>query len=1012
MLTKSDSFSENSETFKIAQLQIMLTPNPFQSSTYFNQTLDFYSASVIIQAGGTKSTPAVVITAYIDANNDVLTVDITSPSNTNYNVDIYLTSTLPPTLTSYAVPFYCNVFPTLPDTIVSTIPSGQGYQTNSAIIYHVNNVSHSIIQQTAVEQGLSSIYSSLKEWYAGRIYGLVVDAGNGTPFNRISSSHLQSVTSGSSFTVRVTALSEIPSNGETEFLSDLGTLVQNLPSDSSRWMNHIQYWSSFWARSYIFVNASTSVETGYAYHNTVNSNGAATDLYHVAAQAGASAAFSTIPWLSSTTRQTAIDKLANNLPGNMYLWLKADSITGVNDGSSINSWKDSSGNNINPSQSNTSNAALPVYYSQGWNGNMPSVRFNGNGSFLEGIFALGSQSTIFAVFNDTGSDTVCCSGVFFAKGSNNGIGTARNPPTQSMDDDDLPVNNNVNTIMVDWSGSGQLGAHNVLNRGVVGTAVYSASSSNGYVDGCLETSSGVHGGASTDFQIGTRNNELYRFFEGDIVEIIVYNTALNDTDRQSVEAYLASKWAIQPKHCKAPPSSGYIISQQWISVRYMEAIQSRNNWPIIFNGQQFVATLPDGTTMNANYRDWGSSSWHQNTRLMYGTGDLSSGDFDTFEPILEFYLNMLTFAQERTQIYFNHTGIFFTETKTSWGAYSPEDYGCSRPANYPVWLETNEYIHLDYGGDGGTPEIALFALDYLLFSNDTTKFLRYLPLVLSTADFFRQHYTNRSNGEIVIYPTQVLETYWCDWDTTINGPTNCCVNDLPTVSGLHTLVEKMLALPSGILTPQQITEIEQFQALLPPIPMQNNVLVGAEVLSSGVHNSEFVTGYAMHPYRRFTVGKNITQNLDLDPALHAFAADPRAMDNEGWNQGIMDAAFLGLTSIASNMLIERATGPTAPGYRYLSFTPHYQDYEPSANHLANFLTGLNLMLIQPVDDGFNGTFVLFPAWPCEWDVQMQLWGGLNSSVTIDYSNGQLNSFTVNPPERKDYFFFANCVTTN
>ncbi len=114
-------------------------------------------------------------------------------------------------------------------------------------------------------------------------------------------------------------------------------------------------------------------------------------------------------------------------------------------------------------------------------------------------------------------------------------------------------------------------------------------------------------------------------------------------------------------------------------------------------------------------------------------------------------MNTLTFAQERTQVYFNHTGIFYTETKTIWGAYAPQDYGCSRPTNYPVWLETNNYIHFDYGGDGGTPEVALFALDYLLYTNDTTKFLRYLPLVISTADFFRQHYANRStNGDLMI----------------------------------------------------------------------------------------------------------------------------------------------------------------------------------------------------------------------------------------------------------------------
>lgn len=34
-----------------------------------------------------------------------------------------------------------------------------------------------------------------------------------------------------------------------------------------------------------------------------------------------------------------------------------------------------------------------------------------------------------------------------------------------------------------------------------------------------------------------------------------------------------------------------------------------------------------------------------------------------------------------------------------------------------------------------------------------------------------------SDGQIILWPTQVLETYWCDYP----AYANCCVNDMPQV---------------------------------------------------------------------------------------------------------------------------------------------------------------------------------------------------------------------------------------
>ena len=68
------------------------------------------------------------------------------------------------------------------------------------------------------------------------------------------------------------------------------------------------------------------------------------------------------------------------------------------------------------------------------------------------------------------------------------------------------------------------------------------------------------------------------------------------------------------------------------------------------------------------------------------------------------------------------------------------------------------------------------------------------------------------------------------------------------------------------------------------------------------------------------------------------------------------------------------------------------------------------MLLQSGDDGFeNATIVLFPAWPCAWDVDAKLWAPGNTSVTFSYQGGALRSLAVEPPARAAAVKWASCV---
>ncbi len=106
----------------------------------------------------------------------------------------------------------------------------------------------------------------------------------------------------------------------------------------------------------------------------------------------------------------------------------------------------------------------------------------------------------------------------------------------------------------------------------------------------------------------------------------------------------------------------------------------------------------------------------------------------------------------------------------------------------------------------------------------------------------------------------------------------------------------------------------------------------------------------------------------------------------------------------------RASTPPAQGYRFPGFSPQFQDYDPSADHFANFARALQEMLVQFGDDGFdNATIVLFPSWPCDWDVDAKLWAPGNTTVELSYKNSALLSIVVVPPERTAAIKWAACV---
>ena len=234
---------------------------------------------------------------------------------------------------------------------------------------------------------------------------------------------------------------------------------------------------------------------------------------------------------------------------------------------------------------------------------------------------------------------------------------------------------------------------------------------------------------------------------------------------------------------------------------------------------------------------------------------------------------------------------------------------------------------------------------------------------------------------------------------------------MPTVAGMHAVLEKLALLPNKFASSAQKALWAKLKARVPPLPVINDSYWACDDCTVGgtgpgqhkLTNGENADLYAVHPYRRATMGRGDAAALKL-----AIAAYDKKMSktDAGWNQNAMDAALLGLASDAANYVVRRSSTPPAKGYRFPAFAPHEQDYEPSADHFAVFSNALQYMLIQRVDDKADSVLLL-PAWPCSWNVNFTVSAPRLTTVTGNLMNGRL-SFTVTPQSRTSAVRVARC----
>lgn len=233
--------------------------------------------------------------------------------------------------------------------------------------------------------------------------------------------------------------------------------------------------------------------------------------------------FRALPYWRKGTTTTTRAWTPADITG-LELWFDATQITGKTDGQAISQWDDESGNDDHLVQGTGDNQPL---YKTGIQNSLPAVLFDGSNDRLDiATIAADTSRTVFIVAKqsaNTGNATV------LSLGTNACIMNATGP----------------------WGWSTNAASANVSLGGATTTCgcVTAKVNSNASLDGYLNDGTATNldpndqVGTSTTLRIGGRTDGT-RPWNGYVMEIVVYNTALSDSDREMVADYLGEKWGL------------------------------------------------------------------------------------------------------------------------------------------------------------------------------------------------------------------------------------------------------------------------------------------------------------------------------------------------------------------------------------------------------------------------------------------------------------------------------------
>lgn len=232
-------------------------------------------------------------------------------------------------------------------------------------------------------------------------------------------------------------------------------------------------------------------------------------------------------------------KLSVPIPlANLKLWLKADAGVTLN-GSNVSLWSDQSGSGNNASQGVAINQ--PTYVTNQLNGN-PILRFDGNDYLSCGdVLDLGTHGySMFVVYNKTSGVNANIVG----KTKFDGI-----PGEYSLGSLGVTDYSSYLNVGITPHASGTFNQSNFLYSTII---VYREAGfnqtnkiyANGTIKGQITTNYAVNSlNIATTFTVGATATPAF-YLNGDIAEIIYYDTNLDGTKQATIENYLKAKYGL------------------------------------------------------------------------------------------------------------------------------------------------------------------------------------------------------------------------------------------------------------------------------------------------------------------------------------------------------------------------------------------------------------------------------------------------------------------------------------